>query len=333
MAAYEVLNVTVDDSDDEGCIRIRCANNIIKYIIIKPNTLGYEVPPARSQIAARLPELPSGDWTAINLFQSNGQLRFDTPEQIKFASIEDLWHPLTVDYFDLELKSISFDVFEAKIKQGRGNLLSSSRLPSPMIAKICAYPDRMRLWNRENKIYQKLHNKGIAPEFLGYITENNSTGPRVIGFLLQKVEGHHALSLSDFPLCLAALQKFHAATGCVHGDANRGNFIIIEPDCSKALIIDFSFSHEGDKDNMQSEARILEECMREDDESKRDIGEENFLKEDLRDRVGSMKPMTEEEDRRRAEIGVDAWVEEKIEEIIKRESHMSPIYYGIGALF
>ena len=316
MALFEVLDVMVDSADSEGYIRLRCENDIIKYIVIKQNTFGYESPPARSKIAAQIPELPSGDWTTIQLSKNeiDGRLKLDAPERVELAKIENLWHPVKIDYFDLEFESINFDVFEVRMREEKPSS-SSPNLPLVMIAKICAYPCFMQLWNRENEIYLKLNHKGIAPNFLGYIIENNGIdAPRAIGILLQKVEGHHALSMSDLPICLNVLRKFHSVTGCRHGDANRGNFIV-KPDGSGALIIDFSFSHQGSKKSMENEIKVLIECMTEDDESKRNFGEKNFLEDDLKDRLGGMKPMTNEEDERRDEIGIDLWVEEKIMEI------------------
>ena len=320
MVNFEVLDVMVDDIDDDGCIRIKCENNIIKYIIINENTFGYMVPPARSTIASQIPELPSGEWTMIRLkrVEINGRLQFDAPERVELASVENLWCPLKVDLFDLELKPISINVFEVKMRQGKAS--PSPNLPSTMIAKICAYPQRMHLWNRENETYLKLRDKGIAPDLLGYVTENNGMGaPRVVGLLLQKIDGHHALSLSDLSICVTTLWKFYAATGCVHGDANQGNFII-KPDGSKAFIIDFPFLIKASKKRMQNEIETLKKVMKEDDERKKIIGEKEFFIEELREQISNVKPITEEEDQRREKIGINTWVEEQITNILEGKS-------------
>ena len=313
MATYKILDIMVDGEKSEGYIRISCKNNTIKYIIIDPNTLGYERPPARSKLAAQLPELPTGGWTTIRLskMENNGRFELHSPARVKLASMQNLWHPVKVNFFDLDfIRSINTDVFEVTMRQGTPP--SSSNLESVMIAKVCGFPFEIKLMNQENEIYLKLRGEGLTPNFLGYITEDNAEGiQRAIGFLLEKVEGHHALSLADLPSCLKALRKFHALTGFVHGDANRGNFIV-KPGY-ETLMVDFTFSHEGYERAMQTEIRVLENCMREDEEMKRDIGELEFLKEDLRDKFGSMKLMTDEEDLRRDEMGIDAWVEEKVE--------------------
>ena len=320
MEKFEILDIVVDAVDDDGCIRIKCANNIIKYIVINQNTFRYEVPPARNTIAAQIPELPSGDWTMIRLRRNeiNGRLQLNAPERVELASIENLWCPLKVDLFDLELKPISINVFEVKLRHGKAPL--SPNLPSIMIAKICAYPQRMHLWNRENETYLKLRDKDIAPDLLGYVTENNGMGaPRVVGLLLQKIEGHHALSLSDLSICVATLWKFYDATGCVHGDANQGNFII-KPDGSEAFIIDFPFLIKASKKSVRSEIETLKKVMKEDDERKKVIGEKEFFIEELREQISNVKPMTDEEDQRREKIGIDTWVEEQVTNILKGKS-------------
>jgi hypothetical protein len=81
MPAFQILDVMVKDADDEGYIRTQAENDIFKYIVINPNTLGYEVPPARSKIAAQLSQLPSGNWTTIRLSRNaDGQLELDLPQ-------------------------------------------------------------------------------------------------------------------------------------------------------------------------------------------------------------------------------------------------------------
>lgn len=78
--------------------------------------------------------------------------------------------------------------------------------------------------------------KQIAPQFLGHLTENG----RVIGFLLEKVEGTYA-RLSDLPLCAAALKTLHSM-GLVHGDVNKHNFVV---DREKGEVRLIDFEHAG----------------------------------------------------------------------------------------
>lgn len=67
-----------------------------------------------------------------------------------------------------------------------------------------------------------LEGSGLAPRFLGHIHENG----RIIGFLLEKMEGRFA-SFQDLRTCETALGKLHEL-GFKHGDVNRYNFLITE---------------------------------------------------------------------------------------------------------
>lgn len=62
----------------------------------------------------------------------------------------------------------------------------------------------------------------MAPRFLAHVHENG----RIIGFLLEKIEGRSA-SFQDLSACETALGKLHEL-GLVHGDVNRYNFLVTE---------------------------------------------------------------------------------------------------------
>jgi RIO-like serine/threonine protein kinase len=91
----------------------------------------------------------------------------------------------------------------------------------------------------------------LGPEFRGHVTE----GERVIGFLLQKVPGHHA-GPADLPLCRAAVSRLHAL-GIHHGDLNKHNFLV-QP--SRAYLLDFESARKID---VQQELRLEMEGLEE----------------------------------------------------------------------
>lgn len=82
-------------------------------------------------------------------------------------------------------------------------------------------------------MYGKLENTGLAPRFIGHVHEHG----RVIGFILEKLEGREA-NIKDLSSCQSALQRLHDI-GILHGDANRYNFIIQD---GTARLIDFEKS-------------------------------------------------------------------------------------------
>ncbi|KAH7483460.1 hypothetical protein FOMA001_g5914 [Fusarium oxysporum f. sp. matthiolae] len=89
----------------------------------------------------------------------------------------------------------------------------------------------------ETHIYKTLESSGIAPQFLGHISE----GSRTIGFLLEKFQGRHA-GKEDLEACQNVLSQLHDL-GILHGDVNRYNFIIGTD--GKAVLIDFEKAREN----------------------------------------------------------------------------------------
>ncbi|CAG8368382.1 unnamed protein product [Penicillium salamii] len=92
--------------------------------------------------------------------------------------------------------------------------------PATIIAKIARFEWEIPRVERETRAYQLLEGSGLSPRFLGHIHENG----RIIGFLLEKIEGR-AASIQDLRTCETALEKLHEL-GFLHGDANRYNFLV-----------------------------------------------------------------------------------------------------------
>jgi hypothetical protein len=318
MSSFKILHAQVDDSEDDGCIRI-LVNGLIKYIFVDPGTFPISHTTPRSRLAVELPPIPPGNWTTIRLIRnaSDGALSFHSAESATLPAIEKLWHPMQIDYLDLTAtRSFTYNVYEVTV---RDNLSPTPKLPSFMIAKFARYPRCLDQYTRENEIYAKLKDLNIAPRFLGYITEDNGMGSRrPIGYLLEKLEGRHATSLSDFPLCRATLEKFHKATGCVHGDPNCYNFMI-KPDGSAALVFDFERSEERNEDRMRREIDNFEANMKEDEDAKQDMGEVKWREHCLQEQLEVAAPMSEEDELRLDEMGEDEWVAEKVRERLRGE--------------
>jgi hypothetical protein len=99
-----------------------------------------------------------------------------------------------------------------------------------VIAIIAHFEWEIPTIERETRIYQLLEGGGAASRFLGHAHEHG----RIIGFLLEKVEGHSA-SVEDLSVCEAALVKLHGL-GRAHGNVNRNSFLVTE---KGAKLIDF----------------------------------------------------------------------------------------------
>ncbi|OBT56982.1 hypothetical protein VE04_02555 [Pseudogymnoascus sp. 24MN13] len=147
---------------------------------------------------------------------------FAETTQETLPSITPLWHPKSYSYLSLDIgKRLRANVYIA----------SSPEFKKPVIAKFA-------------------QGHGIGPEFLGYLTEEG----RVIGFLIEHVEGRHA-TISDLPACEGIVKRLHGL-GVVHGDLNKHNFLISE---KGAVLIDFETAKKsGDSEGMEREVRGLE---------------------------------------------------------------------------
>ncbi|KFY70962.1 hypothetical protein V498_10171 [Pseudogymnoascus sp. VKM F-4517 (FW-2822)] len=96
----KVISMEVDDEDScESEYRLQIGNEV-KYLVINPGTYDRDT---LSFLLADLPPLQySANWTVAHISRSpTGTLR-TTLSTRKLAGIKTLWHPTTIDYFDLE---------------------------------------------------------------------------------------------------------------------------------------------------------------------------------------------------------------------------------------
>jgi hypothetical protein len=212
-----VLSMEVDDDDSfKSEYRLRIGN-LVKYLIISPKTF------ARDTLSFPVPSLPSlpwyDEWTVAHVSrdETSGDLQTSISNRT-LAGVKCQWHHTLVDCLELQkIKLLTAMTFEA---------VSHSILPilfqSPVttiIAKIARFEWEIPRIERETRAYQLLEGSGLAPRFLGHIHEYG----RIVGFLLEKIEGHPA-SIQDLGICETALEKLHKL-GLLHGDANRYNFL------------------------------------------------------------------------------------------------------------
>ncbi|CAF9918223.1 MAG: hypothetical protein HETSPECPRED_003703 [Heterodermia speciosa] len=245
-ARLQILHLSVDLDGFENHFRVLVDGKDIKYLSIDNGV--YDVddmafPPA---LVPRLPTLPDGHWNLghIAISENTRDPEFDWTVWKDFSSIRKLWHPVYVDYLSLRLgKCLRSNVCE----------VFSHRFPVPVIAKFARFPYETSYYDAETSIYALLEGHGIGPSFLGHVTE----GERVIGFLLEKVDGRRA-GIEDLDICRRLVTKLHGL-GIVHGDLNRHNFLIWS---SGAILIDFeSACKSDDQVKMKEEMRGLEQQL------------------------------------------------------------------------
>lgn len=130
---------------------------------------------------------------------------------------------------------------------------------SVVVAKIACFDWQVARIERETWAYslltehRHLHpdEPPIAPDFLGHLTENG----RVMGFLLEKVEGTSA-SIDDLAICEALLRRIHGL-GLIRGDVNRHNFIVDRESSRSGTVRLVDFEHAEDFDEEQARSELL----------------------------------------------------------------------------
>lgn len=231
----EVLNLTI--REDEALYRIR-AGRRVHYLEIVPGEFDpiYD-DDTLSQPALLIPELPpfpDSDWTRMRVLRGPAG---DVDAVVSYEPLDRVqvsWHPRHIDV--LSLRRIS------RFKQRVQEVEFEGRNAFAKVALFEGYIPSMEL---ETTVYDRINQHqdpdapSIAPAFLGHLTEQG----RIIGFLLEKVDGDYA-SPADLPKCQAALRSLHAM-GMVHGDPNRYNFVVERP-TGDVKMIDFEHADRYD---------------------------------------------------------------------------------------
>ncbi|KAK0111010.1 hypothetical protein ONS95_001390 [Cadophora gregata] len=220
----EILNQEVDPDDKTpSYYRILWKQQHIKYITIDPGI--YEVddlcfPP---DLVGKLPPFPEGDWNhgRISKIGEDPNPFFSEIFKKNLPSISPLWHPRSYDYLSLHIgERLRSNVY----------MESSPQFEKPVVAKFARFHWEIEYYVAETRAYSWIEGHQIGPEFLGYVTEAG----RVIGFLLEYIEGRHA-TISDLPACKTIVGQLHDL-GILHGDLNKHNFLISE---KGVVMIDF----------------------------------------------------------------------------------------------
>lgn len=210
----------------------------VKYLQIESDAPGgnYQLalPPSFLNI---LPPIPYNEdnWKvatiSCNVTMGRLQVELSNPDM---PQVEELWHPSLIDI--LELQTIEHRrrcVHECTWKSDPSQH-PSLRFNGPMIAKMAHFPWHITSMQRETTVYRALQGTQLAPRVLGHICEEG----RVVGILLEKIEGHHP-RLEDLEACQTALGRLNDL-GIAHRDCHQYNFIVTED--NRVVLIDFETS-------------------------------------------------------------------------------------------
>ena len=244
LTKVEILNQDIDpDGSTPSYYRMLVDKKHFKYITIDPGI--YEVddlcfPPILLEL---LPPFPTGTWNCGRISQTTGSPPFfASTSQENLPSINPLWHSKSYPYLSFEIgEGLRANVYMAA---------SSPLFKKPVVAKFARFEWEIGYYIAETQPYSWIEGHNIGPEFLGYLAEEG----RVMGFLIEHVEGHHA-TISDLPACEAIVRRLHGL-GVLHGDLNKHNFLISE---RGAVLIDFETAKRSDDtEGMEKEVGGLE---------------------------------------------------------------------------
>ncbi|KEY67055.1 hypothetical protein S7711_04734 [Stachybotrys chartarum IBT 7711] len=193
--------------------------NQVKYLIISPGTFD------KDRLSSPLQSLPSLAYrnernvAEVSRDEVSGNLNIIFSKR-ELVGVPFDWHQTKVDCLDLKnTGQLTDTVFEARL---HSILPTTSPFPAIMVAKIATHAWELPYICRQTEAYEFLEGSGLAPRFLGHIHENG----RIIGFLLEKIEGRPAY-IRDLRVCTTALVKLHKL-GYLHGNVDRSCFLITD---------------------------------------------------------------------------------------------------------
>jgi hypothetical protein len=200
-----------------------------------------------------LPPFPAGSWKVGQVSRSEltGETFINPLTDKTDDGITGLCGP-QIDYCGLtKLKSIDDDA-EGRTLQDRLSVVSHPTLfAGPAVMKLVEYPQALvgntkaaKLMRNEIVAHQRAARFGLAPRFIGLVTENDRG---VIGYLSEFIEDGKTfddigqrVADEDVKAFMALVDRLHGDAELIHGDLHWGN-ILRRPDGS-ILLIDFEFA-------------------------------------------------------------------------------------------
>lgn len=239
----QLLAALVDiDDDEESEYRFLVDNKHVKYVTTEPGVLPGVHRTFGPDVIQALPEFSPGEWIEGRVAKNDhtGKPYFSSTSTAKLPSVECIWHPTTIDH--LELKELD------RLRQNI-HKVSHSSFGKPVIFKFAVFPWQIQYLEAETQVYQWIQDKGIEPKFLGHVSE----GGRVVGFLIEYIDGASTAVLGDLEACGRTLAQLHAL-GIRHGDVNKHNFLVQQ---DKVTIIDFETAKKCDDEQLRKELADL----------------------------------------------------------------------------
>lgn len=249
--SIDILNQQIDDED--GMYRIRYGSRV-GYLSMPADVFDEDTMCRPYLLIPKLPKSPPQDWTKMHIRRNahDGSLQI-TYTNDPLPAIRSTWHQQYVDVLALKETRYYRSRIREVIYQGK-----------PAIAKIAAFDWQIPSIENETFAYSIMETylaanpecRRISPRFLGHLTENG----RVMGMLLEKLEGEHA-SIQELDPCKDTLWILHKMD-MIHGDPNRYNFIV-EKESGEVKLVDFEHVEDYDEAKAALELESLAKELRE----------------------------------------------------------------------
>ncbi|TKX21169.1 hypothetical protein C1H76_6710 [Elsinoe australis] len=223
MPTVQLLQASVDETE-ESHFRFLVNGKSVKYVTIAGGLFACEdlcFPPT---LLSLLPEFPDGNWNEgyIDQPENAGAPRFVRTVKRQLPAVASDWHAVSIEHLDLS--------FDQKLRTGIYEA-TSARFSSPVVAKFARFEWEIAALDHECMAYSWIDGQGLAPNFLGFLTEDGRTH----GFIMERITGARHATQEDHLLCKETLSKLHKL-GILHGDINKHNFLIKD---DRAVLIDF----------------------------------------------------------------------------------------------
>lgn len=251
-ANIRLLACLVDDADtDDSDYRFLLDGQHVKYVTTAPGAFrGHEDDRTFEPILLSdlFPPFPAGDWNKGHVAKDpgTGHVSFVKTETACLAGIENIWHPAMLNEFDFTLQ----DRVRQRVSISTHPDLNDGE---PVLVKLAVWPWELPSVEVETTAYQSLDGSGIGPKFLGHVTEGKDG--RVVGFIVERVQGARTAGPGDAEGCKKALGRLHEL-GIKHGDINKHNFLVREG--HDAVLVDFETAkHNCSLEELQGEMSAL----------------------------------------------------------------------------
>jgi predicted Ser/Thr protein kinase len=244
----QLLATLVDSNDEEESeYRFLVDEKHVKYVTVDPGVFPKNDRTFAPVLITMLPPFPPGDWNEGHISKDvfTGHPVFSRNTNRDLPGVKSIWHHTQIDH--LELKKL--DRVRQNIHQ-----VTHSLFDRPVLVKFAEFPWQIPYFEAETTAYRWIDGKGIGPNFLGHVTEAG----RLIGFVMENIDGARAAEPGDLTACQGILGKLHSL-GIKHGDINRHNFLVRN---GKVVLIDFETARRcSEREELESEYRRLEQSL------------------------------------------------------------------------